>query len=266
MKNIHFWFQNLNENKQKLFHFRGDFSKKNNFKSLLKFELCSGSSFKLKYCHDSDNGPSIILGLFFFTAYLSSNIFKLPFFNYNKEYGFYLSDWSFVWSWNKDMWSWNSKTPWYNQFYFRIDDFFLGQFEVVETHLGESENIKFEINNKPFLMNSIKYKKVRRFRRNIPFSLYHDTWINVNMTIDNPPMRSGKGENSWDCDDDGSFGMSMPWKHSEIPNFSNLEKCNELAVKDYVNSALKDAKRYGSGSGPRGIKSTDQFAYIGRAK
>ena len=75
-------------------------------------------------------------------------------------------------------------------------------------------------------------------------------------------MRAGKGENSWDCDDDGSFGMSMPWKHKETPRWDNGELCAKLAVKDYVESVLKDAKRYGSGSGERGIKFNDKFEYI----
>lgn len=83
------------------------------------------------------------------------------------------------------------------------------------------------------------------------------------MEIEKPPMRAGKGENSWDLDDDGCFGMSAPWDKTP-PTWKTRDQCAREAVAYYVESAMRDAKRYGSGDGERGINWRDSFEYIGR--
>jgi hypothetical protein len=48
-----------------------------------------------------------------------------------------------------------------------------------------------------------------------------------------PPMFAGKGENSWDCDDDAIFGMT------------STERTAGGAVGDYVGRVLSRRRRYG---------------------
>jgi len=58
------------------------------------------------------------------------------------------------------------------------------------------------------------------------------SWIDV----EHPPAFSGKGENSWDCDDDGIFGSGS----------KALTPAG--AVGDYVKSVLQSRERYGEPS------------------
>lgn len=81
-------------------------------------------------------------------------------------------------------------------------------------------------------------------------------------------MRSGKGENSWDCDDDGTYGLYCCWDKSlPIPTWQNTEECLELAVNMYVKGVLKDARRYGTTDKEnRGFNLEDVYTYIGIKK
>jgi hypothetical protein len=281
---IHWWFQNLNDNPRdkRLFWFRGSIGP--NYRSnWLKYEIASGPALRLKYQHgeagDDDCSSCISIGLGFVTAYLTFNLpsswyFKRKsvatwdnnkefYFIDGRDYGFYLFEWAFVWSLHAKINESSSSDPWWMRQYIRLDDLVLGRVEVLKDDLTSIDNIAFKIGNAEFLMNSIAWYRYRRFRRFIPYSLYHQSSISVDMKIDKPPMRRGKGENSWDCDDDGSFGLHTGWKF-ESPTWQNRDKCAELAVRYYVDSAKKEAKKYGSGSGPRGIKSDSEFTYIGR--
>jgi hypothetical protein len=58
------------------------------------------------------------------------------------------------------------------------------------------------------------------------------SWVEV----EHPPAHSGKGENSWDCGDDGIFGAG------------SSEKTPMLAVGDYVKAVLRNRERYGQPS------------------
>jgi len=257
---IYNWFQNLaKEDKSgKLFHFRGQFGPDYD-KIWLKYEMCSGYGFRVGFTIKPYRSLSLSLHPIFFSMHLT-----FPFFSFarwikqKKVTTLYWYHWSLVWSWMADEWESKSGLPWYKSFYFHVDDFFLGQAESLEHSITHIENVKFKIGDKEFLMNKIEWKRYRRFRRHIPFSLYHHAWTSVKMDIEKPPMRAGKGENSWDIENDGSFGMSMPWRH-ESPSWNNRPECARLAILDYIKSAQKDAKRYGSGSGERGISAKDTF-------
>lgn len=277
---MNFWFQNLNENKKQLFAFRGSVGRDWN-KTWFSYEFSSGRNLALKYTHGDDDGlPSRLrLGLGFFTIYLSFSLPKSWYFKRKciatwdnnrefwitdeREYGFYFYRWAFVWSWHKRPHESSRRDPWWSSAYIHIDDLILGKPECLTDELGSIEDVFFEVGEKEFKMDKIKWDKTRRFRRRIPYSLFHRTFYGVQMEIENPPMIAGKGENSWDIDDDGSFGMSAPWDGPRV-TWKNRDECAEIAVRYYVNSALKDARRYGSGSGDRGISRDDSFQYIGR--
>lgn len=257
-------FQNLKkqDNLKKLFHLRGQLGPDYN-KIWLKYELVSGFNFRLSFKIKPYNSISVSLGLFIFTAYLS-----FPFFSFkkwikeSKETYLYWYDWALVYSAFQNEWSSKSGLPWYKSFYFHVDDFFLGKVETIEADLISAENVWFKIGEKEFVMNSIGWKRRTRIRRHIPYTLWRHTYYSVEMKIDKPPMHQGKGENSYDLGDDGTYGLYSPWDF-ETPTYHNRKKCIELAVKMYVDGVFKDNKKYGSTSAERGTKSTDKFEFIG---
>lgn len=55
----------------------------------------------------------------------------------------------------------------------------------------------------------------------------------VDIDVKHPPLHSGKGENSYDLDDDGIFGMGVPG--------TTLEE----AIKGYQDAVYNDRRRYG---------------------
>lgn len=279
------WFQNLDED-GKLIRFRGSLSGDHTVargKTYLEYSVCSGFECRLKFQHgearDDQYSSTLCLGLLFFTIWLT---FPLPRSWYpvrkvkaswkggedfalvdGRDYGFYFYDWAWVWHWHAKVHESSSRDPWWMRQYIHIDELFLGRREFTERELMSSENVGFRLGGKEFLMNEIKWDERKYFRRFIPFALYHRTHVGVNMKIDKPPMRSGKGENSWDCGDDGCFGMSRPWPHPK-PSYMDRVNAERMAVTAYVESILKDAKRYGGSSGERGIRSDDKFEFIGR--
>lgn len=264
---MRYWYQNLNESKRRLFHFRGSIGFDSARWTLLDYEMSSGPSCQFTVKIKPYNSVSLTIGLLFFTAYLT-----LPFFSFRKwisesrKSGFYFYHWALVWDWMAEEWeSHSAKDPWWKHFYFHIDDFFLGRMERLEDDLADIDNVSFKLGEKTFVMNSIKWTQNRCFRRHIPYTLFHRTWFSVEMKIDKPPMHAGKGENSWDCDDDGAFGVSKAWGH-ERPTWLNREAMAKIAVQEYAENCLKDAARYGSGSGERGARKSDAFEYIGREK
>lgn len=265
------WFQNLNKDEKvkKLFYFRGSISQDDKPYSLLEYELSSGPALRFKVKINPYNKLGLSLGLGFFTAYL-----KFPFFSFkrwidgSRETGFYLYDWAIVWGLMDHEWGNNHlrTDPWWRHFYFHIDDFFLGKSARLEREVLSNESIYFKLDDKEFVMDSIKWELNQSFRKHIPFSIYHRDWYSVNMKIDKPPMVSGKGESDYDCGDDGSFGMSAGWKFPVKPGWLTRDECTKLAVDYYVESVLSDAKRYGGSSGERGVNKNSVYQYIGRKK
>jgi hypothetical protein len=272
------WFWNLNERGRYMFHFRGTLHGER--KSLLRYEAWSGPALKLEYTHGNsdENEANLSLGLIFFSLSLSWRIpeswcFKRKYiatWDNDREftlidgrcYGFYTYEWALSWKWNQRINESLSGGPWWKQFYFRIDDFFLGRTEYMTHDLMDAENVAFKLGGKEFIMDSVRWYDATWFRRRIPLSLYGKKMVRAEMKINKPPMRSGKGENSWDCGDDGTFGLTTTWEH-ERPTWLNKKQMTKLAVQDYVTEVLKDAKRYGSSDGERGISVGDVFEFVG---
>lgn len=282
MKLFRHWFQNLKREGKSLFHFRGAIYLSEKNKKAISYEVCSGRALRFEITHgeagDGSYTTSLSLGLILFSLYLT---FPLPKWTYemqkciatwdnNKEfylvqgrrYGFYWYEWTFWWSWKAKTHESSSKDPKWMRFNFCIPDFLFGRVEVISNEVLSAKNLKFKLSDKEFVINSIVWERNRRFRRHIPISLYSKENYSVDIKIDKPPMRSGKGENSWDCGNDGTYGLGAEWKFN-IPSWENVAESKKLAVAYYVDHVLKDAKKYGSGSGDLGIKASDFFEYVG---
>lgn len=263
------WHQNLNEDKKSWIHFRGSLTKerpKGRDFRLIGYEFLASKELQCRFRVTLCRWPQIkfSFGFLFFSLYLT-----LPFFGFKRlgyegerETGFYVHNWALVWSfWQDPMGGWSTRDPFWKHFYFSIDDFFLGRNEIIEDRVSEAENVYFKLGDREFCMNRIKWIKRRVIRRFIPYSLYHHTYYSVDMKIDKPPMHAGKGENSWDCGDDGSYGLFMGWKHG-IPSWNETKKNSELAVRDYVDHCFrKPTKRYGRADD--GLAHDIPFEFIG---
>ncbi len=272
------WFQNLAKEDSKLVHFRGTLWGKK--KRLLSYSVWSGLNLRLSYIHgeadDSSGSSSLTIGLLFITVCLTFDLPKNWYFkrkciatwDNNREfwltdgrrYGFYFHDGAFVAYWNKPTASGDC------QVYFQIDDFFLGRTEVHRQNVCEVKDVQFRIGQKEFKLDQVSWERCLRFRRNVPFSLWHKEYCRVEMEIENPPMRAGKGENSWDLEDDGTYGLSTTWPYpTPKGRLGELEELKKLAVKVYVENTLKSAHKYGAGGGERGVSASDAWEYIPNA-
>lgn len=279
---MHFWYQNLNESGRNLFHFRGSVGRDYR-KNWFKYEVASGPELIFKYTHgqcgDGDATSTLAIGLLFCTVYLTFSLPKSWYFKKRciatwdnnrefyliegRQYGFYFYEWAFVWSWHSKVHESSSSDPWWMSQYIHLDELLLGKMECLEDSLhADCSNVKFLLDGKEFTMDEIKWVRRRRFRRFIPYSLWHHTYYSCEKKIEKPPMCAGKGENSWDCGDDGAFGCYGPWRH-ERPTWNNRDACARIAVDEYVESFKRDARKYGRGSGERGMHKDAKYEYIG---
>ncbi len=191
-----------------------------------RFEACSKWAFRcsIDLGEEDTEFAMVSLGLIFFSVYIG---FPLPrwcfkgeyreldngkkyFFVDRREYGFYLYstgkhwwNFDFVGHWMNKPWESNSKDPWWMRVRIAFDDLILGKRLRIATQLDTQENIFFRMGTKVFKIDKITVTRNEYFRSRIPFALYHrtseDFWVDINK----PPQFSGKGENSWDCGDDG---------------------------------------------------------------
>lgn len=262
---IQTWFQDLNDNRKKLFNFRGaiGFSEHRNY--FLSYSFWSGPSCKFQVRLGGEDQFEIWLGLLFMSA-----VIKIPklgrYTSETKIYGFYFYAWALVWQWGREEWGGGShNTPWWRDFYFRIDDFILGrQFNLRDEVGWPSKDIYFKLGDHEFKMDEIKWTKNVLFRGHLPLRLWSKTLYTVNMDIKNPPMRSGKGESGWDCGDDGCFGLSQQWEHGLLRYTDEDQRCRK-AIELYVDGFRKDVARYGSASAPNApISRHTLLTYIGK--
>jgi len=57
--------------------------------------------------------------------------------------------------------------------------------------------------------------------------------VSSNLEVPQPPQFSGKGESSWDCGDDGIYGMG------------SRETSPAKTVGEYIKRVLENRERYG---------------------
>ena len=131
--------------------------------------------------------------------------------------------------WSQSM-SWSSRGPrWKHGLRLNIPDFIFGRTthksEVVSTHA-----VIVPMPEKAYPATVTITRDIWR-RKRWPFAWIRRTssWIDIPCGI----PHSGKGENSWDCGDDGLFGCGAE------------EPTCEAAIAAAVKSVLKSRKRYG---------------------
>ena len=105
--------------------------------------------------------------------------------------------------------------------------------------LGREQYEEVVLDSKPIVveMDGRRYEgtwKLERYARTRPrWRWPYGVSVGSHVVMPDPPRFAGKGENSWDCGDDGIFGMG------------SREVTPAGAVGDYVKAVLKRRERYG---------------------
>ena len=256
------WTQDLRDNKRDkenyFYNKRGSLAFKDNFKDeIMSWQICFRKipeylGFKLT--------PELHYGKFqldlyfiWFSAYLT-----LPFFRIKGsvrreiQLEYFFEDTTLWVRWKKggDEWGDGSKGVFK---IIHILDYILGKpiHFTKEMTMFSFENYWFEFRGKEYKATQISAEVVEVFRSRIPFGLWHKTSHRYEIKVDNPPKYAGKGENSWDCDDNATYAISGGLTKEEMAQFKSYntrDKFAELVIGKYCESTRKNIKRYGRAS------------------
>jgi hypothetical protein len=238
------WFQNLNENKKKLFHFRGAIKSANWNKEYFCYEVVSRFPSAAFEVYRKGNRLCVRIGVIFFTIYLDFPFLKIL--RNNAQYGFYYYSESkdLVFNFGKDNMSSSSKDPWYYSFRVNIRELFFGRSLRLDIPLYENKGtpITFKFRNREYQIEDASVYELRQFYSYIPFSLYNKKSYYLDVQVKNPPMTSGK----WG--DDACYGLSKGWQGTLDFSWDNRKLIEKQIVEHYLESVKSDLKRYGRAS------------------
>jgi len=241
---IRLWFQNLNENKKKLFHFRGAIKSANWNKEYFCYEVVSRFPSAAFEVYRKGNRLCVRIGVIFFTIYLDFPFLKIL--RNNAQYGFYYYSESkdLVFNFGKDNMSSSSKDPWYYSFRVNIRELFFGRSLRLDIPLYENKGtpITFKFRNREYQIEDASVYELRQFYSYIPFSLYNKKSYYLDVQVKNPPMTSGK----WG--DDACYGLSKGWQGTLDFSWDNRKLIEKQIVEHYLESVKSDLKRYGRAS------------------
>lgn len=137
-------------------------------------------------------------------------------------------DWALWWQFGGDRMRWDSKTPKWKNGCFHFDDFFLGKQKYTNEKTGEPKDIMVPMPEGEYLTKmQLETSTWRRPRWPFP-----KVMVGYKINIPRGIPHQGKGENSWDCGEDGLFGC-----------YSEGESIRE-AIAKVQTLVLKDRKRY----------------------
>lgn len=260
-------YQNLKkeDNENKLFNVRGWFYDKHH-NCNFRYQLCSGPACKLSVEMDWEDSRtfSFVFGMFFFSLYLTVPRPKWWKWGEEKQYGFY-------WFQKECRIFWGTKPMesghgWY--WYFRPIDLLFGkrvQFNK-DKQFENYQPIHFKFRGNDYQLDEVSVKKWFIFRSRIPFGLWNRGGMSLDIKINKPPMHAGKGTTSYNCDDDGTYGLYCQYEGPELKKWDDREKLYEYAAKYYCEHAYKNIEKRGRASGDDIDRSDSSFEYIGIIK
>jgi hypothetical protein len=149
--------------------------------------------------------PPVSLWLMFETpkVYQWARDLKIPGYE-GREVAIHVHDWALWWHVWSDPHGWNSKTPRWRQGSFNIPDFFLGKMKY-ESRLIEREEVLIPMPEKAYrAVIEIKEDSWTRSR----FRTTHNM-MRAHVDMKEPIPVPGKGENSWDCDQDAIYSSTF---------------------------------------------------------
>lgn len=200
----------------------------------VSFALGWGFAFLIE---TSDECPRRGFTLYVHLIYVAA-WFHLPWFwrpRAERQYGFRVFDCALWWSFDEPTMSWSSRDKWWRRFTIRPARILFGREKCVRVDAPDALNVVVPMpeGSYPATVRRADYTWTRS---RLPFwkRKRTDWYIDIPHGI---PF-NGKGENSWDCGDDGLFGTG-----GDSP---------EDAVANAVKSVLRNRKKYGETSETRG--------------
>lgn len=150
------------------------------------------------------------------------------------ETGFYVSDWTLrIKVWREWCAGWNSKDRWWQrrEWSFNPVDFAFGHLQYSGQPVETSED------EAAFPERTYKLKveivKATWRRKRWPWWPLKKTLYRATITSDRPVPEPGKGENSWDCGEDATYGLTC------------TASTRVEAVTQFIESVLRTRARYG---------------------
>src|SRR6266567_1371071 len=148
--------------------------------------------------------------------------------HHGKETSFAIHHWTFWWRLWHDEHEWKSTTPKWRHGSFTLPDFFLGKAKYTRVNQG-SKDIVIEMPERAYPA-TLTFSTSTWKRRRWPWAKrveYAEIEVEGGVPI------PGKGENSWDCDDDAIFSSSMACSSEKD------------AIERFIQSANHTRERYG---------------------
>lgn len=159
-----------------------------------------------------------------------------------KDYGdrelfnLYFYDWAFWWNfWRNPMGGWSSRDPKWQHGSFHLVDFLFGKTTYEARALAGPVEVKIPMPERAYDATVTVEERIWRRKR------WPGVWrrwfgFDVDMKRDPIPF-PGKGENSWDCGEDATYGLSAPTDRHHL----NIED----AIAAVVRSTMNSRRRHG---------------------
>ena len=172
-----------------------------NYLSLANIEYSIPTNHCHSYISQDDENLTISLACGLFAFWLSLEPISK---NYKDFIHLSFHDNTIWWKFNRPAHYWSSKTPKYLDGCFHIDDFFLGKPEYSSETLQE-KHVLIPMPEKAY--KAIAKLSIATWKRSRWFA---EKLKRINFEMIEPVPIPGKGENSYDCDDDAIFSMTIP--------------------------------------------------------
>lgn len=135
---------------------------------------------------------------------------------------------SAYWTIGRDPNSWSKADGWRNSS-FNLPDFLLGRQKYTNEVLQPYVEVVIPMPEKNYI-GKCQIERCTWKRKRWPFE---KSIIRAEINLEKPPMFAGKGENSWDCDDDCIYAMTCG------------AKTVTEAITRYQEAVYRDRARYG---------------------
>ena len=200
-----------------------------------RLEIATGLGCAFKVSTDGDSRALVLYAHPFLVAVFCT--IPWPWRNLRKEsreWGVSFHDWSMWWSWANPTMEWKRSDPWWMRFSINFPHLLFGKmkYEMVE---GEKRELVVPMPEGSY--PATIQKQTRTWTRS-RLPLWRRVRVDWSIEIPGGIPFSGKGENSWDCGDDGLWGTG-----GDSP---------EGAVANAVKSVLRNRMRYGETAETRG--------------
>lgn len=153
---------------------------------------------------------------------------------HDKEISLSIHDWAIWLKIFGDKWNWSKRDPWWQRgINFNIIDFIFGRTKYEKRTIKNYDNLVVPMPEGSYPIKSLEIHEDTWKRSRWPFPWHR--CIRVSIDMDKGIPFPGKGENSWDCGEDASHGLTCLCE-SGTP---------EEAIGKMVESVLNNRRRYG---------------------